>query len=117
MSWFCKSPNLWGEILYSYPEEIRMEPFLSTLPVPGAWGSVEEAEAQDPSQGQRAAPCIKQPSRKAASPQRDGYIVHTDRNISSLHEDSWAPSMTWEQQTIKAEDRGDRLSGLPCLEC
>lgn len=60
-------------------------------------------------------PPIKQPTRKAASPERDGYIVHIDRNISSLHEDSWAPSMTWEQQkTIKTGD--GELSGLPCLE-
>ena len=94
-----------------------MEQFLSTLPVPQAWGSLEEAEAWTPSQEQRVEPCIKPPTRKAASPERDGSIVHVDRNISRLHEDSWAPSMTWEQQkTIKAEDRDDRLSGSPCLE-
>lgn len=77
---------------------------------------MEEAGVWDPSQEHRAVPCIKQPARKSASPKRDGYIVHIDRNISSLHEDSWAPSRTWEQQrTIKTEYRDEKLSGLPCL--
>lgn len=61
-------------------------------------------------------PWIKQPTRKAANSERTGYIVQTDRNISSLQQDPQDPSMTWEQQkTIKPEDREDKLSGLPCV--
>lgn len=105
------------EILYSHSKETGMEKFLQT-PVPWAWGRVEEAEVWDQFQEQRGIVSrIKQPTRKAASLERDGCIVHIDRNISSLHKDSWAHSMTWEQQKIiKTEDRDDKLSGLPCVQ-
>lgn len=119
MSLFYKSLNPWGkELLYSHPEETGIKKFLQTSPIPWALGRVEEAEVWSQSQEQReAVPRIKQPTRKAASPERDGHIVRIDRNISSLHKDSWAPSMTWElQKTIKTEDRDDKLSGLPHLE-
>lgn len=57
------------DILYSHPEEMGMEKVLCGLRVPWAWGSVKGEGVWDQSQEHRVVPHIKQPTRKAASPE------------------------------------------------
>lgn len=83
---FIKAYPLGGrEILYSHPEEAGWRRLPQTSQVLWVERRGEEAEAWSQSQEQRgAAPHIKQPTRKAASLERDGHIVCIDRNISSF---------------------------------
>lgn len=91
MSLFYQSLTPWGKTCSIHI--LKKQEWRSSSVRSGSLGlgRVKEAEVWDQSP-ERSYALHFAATMKAASPQRGGYIVHMERNISSLHEDSWLPA-------------------------